>query len=377
MMTGTRPRWLAWWLLLLPAGIAGPAHASGFDLIEREAAGLGRAFAGQAAVRSPAAVSFNPAAVPESTQLALDLSQLWNQLDPEDAGTPATVPALFGTTQGIGLGLYGSFGLATDYPDDWDGRYHALHSGIEAARVQLAGSRALTPSLRLGASLFVQYFSAELSQAVPTPRGDGRLVVEGDDWSPGWSLGLLATPQPELTLGLSYSSAVDHSLSGTATTPHGRQPASVRLTTPEVVRAGVRWSLRPDWTLLAGASWTRWSRLERLDIALADGSILSEHHGWRDTWRLDLGAEHARGPWTWRLGTAWDQSPIPDAARRTPRLPDSDRTWLAAGVDYRTEGWTLSLGYAHLWLAGGRGETPPIDYRAHSDILAVGVTWTW
>lgn len=375
MTLGARPRALAWWPLL--AGVAGAAHASGFDLIEREAAGLGRAYAGQAAVRSPAAVSFNPAAVPASTQLALDLTQLWNRLAPEDAGTPATVPAAFVTRHGIGLGLYGAFGLATDYPDDWVGREHALHSGIEAARVQLAGGRALSPSLRLGASLFVQYFQAELSQAVPTPWGDRRLTVKGDDVSPGWSLGMLWSPRPTLDLGVSFSSAVDHTLTGTATTPHGRQPASVRLTTPEVVRTGVRWSLRPTWTVLAGASWTRWSRLERLDIHLADGATLSESHGWRDTWRLDLGAEHARGPWTWRLGTAWDQSPIPDAARRTPRLPDSDRTWLAAGVDYQTDTWTLSLGYAHVGFAGGRGATPPIEYRASSDLLAAGLTWTW
>lgn len=370
--------WPAWPLfILVPALAAGTAQGAGFALIERDAAGLGRAYAGQAAVVSPSGVAFNPAALPHARNISVNLAQLWNQLNPEDAGTAATVPAIFATTHGVGLGLYGAFGLASDYPRDWVGRHHALYSGIEAARLQLSGGHALTPTLRLGAGLFLQYFQAELTQAVPTPLGDRRLAVKGDDWAPGWSLGMHWTPNPTLSLGLSYCSAVDHTLTGTATTPFGQRDASVRLTTPEVVRSGVRWSPRPEWTLLAGASWTRWSRLDRLDIQLADGQVLTERHDWRDTWRLDLGAEYARGPWTWRLGTAWDQSPVPDAARRTPRLPDSDRTWLATGADYRVGPWTLSLSYAHLWFAGGRGEHPAIDYGASSDILALGIARTW
>lgn len=356
---------------------ATPGHGAGFALIERDAAGLGRAYAGQAAVIAPSAVAFNPAALPMVTTVSANVSYLWNHLQPEDAGTEAAVPALFGTSHGIGLGVYGEFGLATDYPSDWSGRYHALHSEITSARVQIAGAYPVTPTLRLGAGLFLQSFEAELTQAVPTPLGDRVSKVEGDDTGIGWSFGVLWSPLPELALGLSYASAVDHVLRGTATTPRGRQGATVPITTPEVVRSGVRWSVRPQLDLMAGATWTRWSRLQALDIRLADGSRLIEEHAWRDTWRLDLGGEYALGPWTWRLGTAWDQSPVATATARSPRLPDSDRTWLAGGLDYRTGPWTLSLSYAHIWFAGGRGEHPPIDYSAGSDILAAGITRSW
>jgi long-chain fatty acid transport protein len=361
-------------LMLLLA--SGAAHGSGFALIERDAAGLGRAYAGQAAVISPSAVAFNPAALPSSGSVSLNLSHLWNHLEPEDAGTQATVPALFATSHGIGLGVYGEFGLATDYPDDWVGRYRALHSEINAVRIQLAGAHSLTPTLRAGAGLFIQRFDAELTNAVPTPAGDRLFRVRGDDTGLGWSLGLLWTPVPELGLGLAYASSVDHELRGSATTPFGSYGAKVPITTPEVVRSGVQWSPRPGLRLLSGASWTRWSQLESLEIGLSNGAELREVHHWRDTWRLDLGLEHDRGPWTWRAGTAWDQSPIREAAYRTPRLPDSDRTWLAAGLDYRTGPWTLSLGYAHLWFAGGRGEHPPVDYRTGSDILSAGISFS-
>jgi long-chain fatty acid transport protein len=190
-------------------------------------------------------------------------------------------------------------------------------------------------------------------------------------------LGALWTPNETLSLGLSYASAVDHSLSGKAKTPLGTLNAKVPLTTPEVVRTGLRWRARPALTLLAGASWTRWSQLQSLDIQLGNGVTLSEEHRWRDTWRLDLGGEYEQGPWTFRLGTAWDQSPIRDDAYRTPRLPDSDRTWLAAGLSYETGPWIVSASYAHLWFAKSRGAHPPLDYRARSDILALGLERTW
>lgn len=357
--------------------MSGNAAASGFSLLERDAAGLGRAFAGQAAVVSPAAVAFNPAALPESTMFSANLAQLWNQVEPEDAGTQATVPSLYGTSHNIGIGAYGAFGLATDYPDDWVGRYQALHSEINAARVQISGAYSASSSLRLGAGFFIQHFQAELTNAVPTPFGDGRFKVEGDDNGFGWMLGALWTPNETLSLGVSYASAVDHTLSGKAKTPLGEFNARVPLTTPEVVRTGLRWRARPALTLLAGASWTRWSQLQSLDIQLGNGVTLSEEHRWRDTWRLDLGGEYEQGPWTFRLGTAWDQSPIRNDAYRTPRLPDSDRTWLAAGLSYATGPWIVSASYAHLWFAKSQGEHPPLDYRARSDILALGLERTW
>jgi long-chain fatty acid transport protein len=356
---------------------SGTGFASGFSLQERDAAGLGRAFAGQAAVSSPAAIAFNPAALPESTMLSGSLSQLWNQIDPEDAGTTATVPALYGTSHNIGLGVYGAFGLATDYPEDWDGRYKALYSGINAARVQLSGAWSVTDSLRLGAGVFLQRFEAELTNAVPTPFGDGRFKVEGDDTGFGWTLGVLWSPSEQLDLGLSFFSKVDHRLSGTATSPLGEQSAKVPLTTPEVVRAGLRWKARPALALLSGVSWTRWSRLESLDIQLDNGLTLSEQHRWRDTWRLDLGGEYERGPWTFRLGTAWDQSPIRSATYRTARLPDSDRIWLSVGLSYTEGPWTFSAGMAHIAFAGGRAEHPPIDYDSASNILALGLERMW
>ena len=50
---------------------------------------------------------------------------------------------------------------------------------------------------------------------------------------------------------------------------------------------------------------------------------------------------------------AYDQTPVQDAYR-TPRLPDSDRTWLALGAQYKFNRtlW-LDFGAAYVWVRSG------------------------
>ena len=52
---------------------------------------------------------------------------------------------------------------------------------------------------------------------------------------------------------------------------------------------------------------------------------------------------------TLRLGVALDQSAVPDAQHRTPRIPDADRVWFAAGASWKLDAYnTIDFGYAYL-----------------------------
>lgn len=114
------------------------------------------------------------------------------------------------------------------------------------------------------------------SQGQSTPAGDAELRVEDGDTGFGGSAGLLWTPREDLAFGLAYTSPVWHRRRGRARLPHGSTGARVDLTTPESVSAGLRWDASPALNLLAGATWTRWSRLQSVDVQLADGRTLSE-----------------------------------------------------------------------------------------------------
>jgi long-chain fatty acid transport protein len=81
---------------------------------------------------------------------------------------------------------------------------------------------------------------------------------------------------------------------------------------------------------------------------------------WRDTWRYALGGTYAMNDSiTLRAGVAFDETPVPDETR-TPRLPDSDRTWVAIGARWQpSPAMLLDFGYAHLF-----SDTVPLDQDA-------------
>ena len=71
----------------------------------------------------------------------------------------------------------------------------------------------------------------------------------------------------------------------------------------------------------------------------------------KNSWRVGLGANYQLTPqWKLRGGVAFDKSPVQDAFR-TPRLPDEDRTWLAAGAQWAfAPNVTLDFGLAYIFV---------------------------
>ena len=56
----------------------------------------------------------------------------------------------------------------------------------------------------------------------------------------------------------------------------------------------------------------------------------------KDSWRVGVGANYALSePWTLKVGTAFDRTPVPNAESRMVSMPDNDRVWLSAGAQWR------------------------------------------
>ncbi|HSO20783.1 MAG TPA: outer membrane protein transport protein, partial [Desulfosarcina sp.] len=105
--------------------------------------------------------------------------------------------------------------------------------------------------------------------------------------------------------------------------------------------------------------WTNWSRLEELRIKFGSGAADSVTTlDWDDTWRYSLGGIFRPiAPLELRAGVAFDETPIPDARRRTPRIPGADRTWVTFGAGYQfTPMIRADFAYAHLFV-----DDPKID----------------
>ncbi|HHJ13200.1 MAG TPA: hypothetical protein ENJ79_02325 [Gammaproteobacteria bacterium] len=345
-----------------------------------------------------------------------------------DAGGTGVVPNFYLTLPVhqrfvLGLGVSVPFGLSTEYDDGWIGRYQALDSEVTAININPSIAFKLTDALSLGLGVNYQYMSARLTQAIDQgglctaqelqgaiPAGtcagaglapqasDAKAEIEGDGWAGGFNFGLLYELDAGTRLGFSYRSKIRQRLTGDADFTNaspvftgGTFPifvdtdASAGIDLPKLVSASIYHELDGNWAVMADVTWTGWSSFRELRVEY-DGfqpdTVVDED--WNDSWRYALGVSYrVNSNWLLRTGVAFDQSPIPDDAHRTARIPGEDRTWLALGLGYRlSETVALDVGYAHLFVKDpgtthGSASTGFLngEYDAAVDIFSAQLVW--
>ena len=369
------------------AGLVQSAGAGGFAIGTQSGSGTGNAFSGGAAAAEDASVAwYNPAAM-TALPSGKQFTAAGHFLRPSfkfsntgstgvfaapgtgeggDGGSWAVVPNLFFTTDinpqwRFGIALNAPFGLSTDYDSGWRGQLTALKSEIKSVNINPSVAYKVSNAVSIGAGISVQKLDAELSGFAGSA-ATGVLTLNADDIGYGANLGLLVQATPSTRFGLTYRSSIKYELEGTAGfsgTAGALLGSSVRadLRVPESVSASFFTALNPNWELMGDITWTRWSRVQQLNVirttatglgAPAGSTLTSLAFRWDDTWRFGIGANYKMNEQTKiRFGLAYDQTPTNDATR-TPRLPDQDRIWLAAGVQYRvSKAGVLDFGYAH------------------------------
>ncbi len=422
--------------ILVIAGAAS-AHAAGYALKEESADAMGAAYAGSAATEKDASyLIYNPASldgvedwdvsvsgvgilINTSAHYAVATTSLGTPTggtqNPSSYANNALIPELglrkrLSPRWAVGLVVSSPWGLITSYPSDWAGRYYAEYTKLMTINATPAVSFEVTPQLSLGAGLQIEYAKAKLGTAidigtlsgVAPGRDDGFAHLAGDGWAYGFSLGVIGKPTPDLTLGLSYRSKIDHSLDGSldfsldsagigaairqATGLFRDTQAKADVPMPDVVSFGGRETFSEHWAGLFEVDWTNWSLLHQLRIVAANPAQPPDitQFNWHNAWFGSLGWEYRHDDrWTFRFGTAYDQSPTTDATRE-PRLPDADRIWLAAGASYRWNDATeIELSAGHLFDVSGdvalSPSQPGNQYRGaligttNSDVNVVGL----
>ncbi|MBI1195436.1 MAG: hypothetical protein GC138_06300 [Gammaproteobacteria bacterium] len=437
----------------------GGAHASGFALIEQSASGQGNAFSGAStSAEDPSVMYFNPAAMTlvrgrqatigahyihpkasftnqgSTTAAAVGAAALTGP--DADGGKNGYVPNLYylqhlNPDLVLGLGINAPFGLSTEYPSDWVGRYHAVKSELKSVNINPSIAWRLDDKWSFGAGVSAQYVDVKLSSAVDmgsacaavvvalgagavpacaaaaTPQSsDGFASLKGNDWSYGFNLGVLFEPTQDSRIGLSYRSKVSQNVSGDATfTGPAAVLATLRatgsfvdttlhadVTLPESTSLGYYLQVNKDLSVMADWTWTHWSRFKELridyDSAQAD-SVTTE--SWKNTNRFSIGANLRVDPALMlRGGLAYDQTPVPDPQHRTARIPDNSRRWLSLGVSWdMTPAARLDVGYSHLFVSNTsinntlESSVPTLNatlngsYSSSVDIVSAQVNWRY
>ena len=396
-------------------------YASGFQISEATVSGLGRAFAGAGVAGDDVSDMFyNPAGMflAEGRQFQVGVSIIDSESDFSGTATPFGGPGADGGETGTvpnlyyvfpeagdikyGIGITAPFGLATEYDENWAGRYQALRSELKTIDINPAIAFRVNEQFAVGAGISLQYADAELTQARFLGPGvpDGRSKVDGDNWDFGFNLGAMFSPGESTRLGIGFRSKVTQKVDGdlSVTAPNGATLAAAgaeaEVDLPETIYLSAFHSLNDQVDLLASARWTNWSRFDELRIKFDNGlpdSVTPEN--WDDSWTFSIGANyHLNDQWTLRAGYAHDESPVPDEDR-TARIPDSDRDWFTLGASFSPNAnMTIDLGYAHLsgddasinetTVIAAPPTAPAVlastlsgDYEGGADIFGVQLQW--
>ena len=370
-------------------GASAQTFAGGFAIGTQSGSGTGNAFAGGAAAAEDAStVWFNPAGMtflPPGRNAAIAAHALKPSFkfrneassgvfaapgsgDGGDGGDWAFVPQAFfaadlAANLKFGAAFNVPFGLKTEYDSGWRGRLVALKSEIKTYNLNAALSYKVSDAIALGLGVSWQKLEAELSNFAGAP-GVAKIEADDDGW--GMNFGVMFSPSPSTRIGAHYRSSIDYHLDGDVRfsgAPAGNGKVAADLKVPESFSLSIFSAVNPTWDVMGDITWTRWSRLEHLDIvrtSLAPGALLSRLTlRWDDTWRFSIGANYKpNATWKFRFGVAYDQTPTNDVDR-TPRLPDEDRLWVAAGAQYRlSKASTLDFGYAHEFIRDASVNNP-------------------
>lgn len=384
------------------AVVAGSASAAAFQLAEVSTSGLGRAYAGEAAIADNAAVvATNPALMsllkqPEISVGAIYVDPNINLTSPmpgfayKNIAPNALVPTVYGVYPinekfAVGGGLNVNYGLATEFDDKYAGGFLGGKTDLTAINFNLSGAYRVTEKFSVGLGLNAVHAKAKLERyagdliknpkfAPLTALGMTSTSIvhklQGDKWGFGWNAGLVYEFNERNRIGVAYHSQVDINFKGQysnqfptsnmalvqglsaqgITATGGKEiPGTLHLPLPAYWEISGYHKMTDRFAMHYSYKYTQWSKFKELRAKGTDGKTLfSKTEEFRDSSRIALGASYdVTDALTVRTGIAYDESAADE--HNTISIPDTDRTWFSVGATYRfTPNVSIDAGFAHL-----------------------------
>ena len=389
---------------------SGVANAAGFQLAEYSATGLGRAYAGEAAMADNAGAQWrNPAMLTylEGTQVSVGAIYVNPNVDVDGqmhVGGGATLPASshdfahdavipnfylshqYNDKFAIGLAFGTNYGMETDLGKDFAAANFGNEASVTSMEANLNAAYKLNEALSIGGG--IRYIIADGSigasvpnhfPAVPSMNLKPQTTLkymEGDDTAWGWQVGAAWQINENNRVGFAYKSAVDLTLEGHATgwafnpiNPNAKKAGSMDLTLPATAELASFHQLNDQLAVHASINWTDWSSFKELVADFPDKSDLIKSENWEDNSRFAVGTTYKLDQkWTLRSGVAYDMSAVDDKYRTTT-IPETDRLWLSVGAGYEwSKNLTLDAGFTYIFAK----DAPISEPRDASDNEAAG-----
>ncbi|EGR4056831.1 aromatic hydrocarbon degradation protein [Vibrio cholerae] len=393
------------------ASVSTFTQAAGFQLAEYSATGLGRAYAGEAAMADNASAQWrNPAMLTylEGTQVSAGAIYVNPNVDVEgtvnhaqlgkthassnDFAHDAVIPNFYLSHQlneqmALGFALGTNYGMETDLGTEFAASHFGNQASVISKEANLNIAYQILPQLSIGGG--VRYVMGEghfgatapaknlirhpvTNNVMTLPKGTTLKYMEGEDNSWGWQVGSAWQINQNHRVGFAYKSEVVMDFEGHAEgVSYGSyKPGMMSVTLPATAELASFHQLNDQWAIHASINWTDWSSFKELTAVFPEKSDLIKSENWEDNYRFALGTTYQYdAKLALRAGVAYDTSAVDDK-NRTATIPETDRTWVSVGGSYvATPQLTLDAGFTYIFAKDATISEPRDDSDKPSALI--------
>ncbi|EEY39009.1 outer membrane protein transport protein [Vibrio mimicus] len=384
------------------ASVSTLTQAAGFQLAEYSATGLGRAYAGEAAMADNASAQWrNPAMLTylDGTQVSAGAIYVNPNVDVDgtvkhqqlgqtaasskDFAHDAVIPNFYLSHQlneqvVLGFALGTNYGMETDLGTEFAASHFGNQASVISKEANLNIAYQILPQLSIGGG--VRYVMGEghfgatapAKNALKLPQGTTLKYMEGEDNSWGWQVGTAWQINEDHRLGFAYKSEVMMDFEGHAEgiTYGAYKPGMMSIALPATAELASFHQLNEQWAIHASLNWTDWSSFKELTAVFPEKSDLIKSENWEDNYRFAIGTTYQYdAKLALRAGVAYDTSAVDDK-NRTATIPETDRTWLSLGASYvATPQLTLDAGFTYIFAKDATISEPRDDSDKPSALI--------
>lgn len=356
-------------LLCLSILLPSQALAGAFLIYNQDAKANGMGLAVGSSIDNPSAIFYNPALLPSQPGLGISIGDaiFMSQRRFEDSTTGIRtqakqtthhIPSFFTNyTNGslaFGVGIYSPFGLSSEWPQDWTGRYASTFGEIRTVFINPTVAYKLNEAVSVGAGLSYVQSSITMKQAMNlSPFPDGISKLSGDGEGIGYNAGIAIKLPSACTLSFAYRSSVRIKYDGRAVfyTNSPLKPllpdgdASAKLTLPFIFMAGLSKQIG-KLTVEGDFIYTGWSVFDKYTAKFYNGMPSQTFRkDWYDSPSIAIGANYCWSDFfQTRLGYMYDWTPVPTRTL-TPDLPDSSKHVITGGLGFNKGPFKMNVAY--------------------------------
>jgi long-chain fatty acid transport protein len=287
-----------------------------------------------------------------------------------------------------GIGIYIPFGSTLNWEEEWKGRYIVQKVELRTFYIQPTISYKVNEKLGIGIGGVIGVGSLSLEKDIPVSATSGErayVVIEGQDVSYGFNLGLYYELNDKLHLGFDYRSGVEFDVKGgdanffvpnaLADKFPAKNTFDASLPLPSTTTLGLKYKVSEKLSLGMDLSMVGWGVYDELNIDFETNTEsledLKSIKDYSNVFIIRVGGEYQYNEKIiGRFGAYFDQTPVSDMYF-SPETPDMNKIGLCTGFSYQFSSRS-SLDMSYIFLTGAERDIKNIEEGFQGTVKSIG-----